>query len=415
MTFIKSSANTTPIVDTVFAIVDLANKDKAKNGPDAIVDATIGSLYSEDGKIVAYDSVFDHYDAIPHANKARYAQSFRGNKEYCSNVYTWVTQGKNIPLAHDVIATPGGTGAVSLAITTCLDRGETIILPEIAWGSYQLMAGENGIKVVTYENFDGDHFNLESVKKAIEQVQAVQDKVVLIINDPCHNPTGYSLTKEEWHAFIAYLNEASKKTPIVIIDDIAYIDYSNHLSTSRNYMEEFANISDNIMIGVAFSCSKTLTSYGMRCGALVLFAQKEEDVEETMIVMEKAARAIWSNINNSVMENFVWVLNENNEAFMKEKQQYIDIMKKRSDVFLSEAKEVGLEVYPYVEGFFVTLKVDDQKEAEKIHAAFMEHHIYTVLVRKGIRVAVCSIPVNKATGLAKKMKDIMNELSKKSA
>lgn len=198
----------------------------------------------------------------------------------------------------------------------------------------------------------------------------------------------------------------------MLIDDIAYIDYSNHLANSRDYMECFNNISDNVMITVAFSCSKTLTSYGMRCGALVVFAKNEKDVNEAIIVMEKYARATWSNINNSVMDNFAWVVSDNHDVFMKEKQNYIDIMKQRSDIFLTEANACGLEVYPYKEGFFVTLKIEDQKFTEKVHQAFMDNHIYTVLVTKGIRVAVCSVSVDKITGLASKMKNIMNDLAK---
>ena len=176
-------------------------------------------------------------------------------------------------------------------------------------------------------------------------------------------------------------------------------------------MECFNNISDNVMITVAFSCSKTLTSYGMRCGALILFAQNETDVNDTMTVMEKYARATWSNINNSAMDNFVYVVTDNRDNFLKEKETYIDIMKERSDIFLKEAKDCGLDIYPYKEGFFVTLKIEDQKLAEKVHSAFMDHHIYTVLVNKGIRVAVCSVSVPKVKGLAKKMKDIINSLS----
>ncbi len=412
MTFIKSSANNTPIEDTVFAIVKLAKKDIEENGSENVVDATIGSLYDENGKIVAYDSVFDHYDAINHATKAKYAESFKGNANYRNEVYKWVTQGKDIHLAHDVIATPGGTGAVSLSITTFLDKGETVLLPEIAWGSYKLMASENGIKTAFYHNFDGDKFNLQSVQEQITAIQEKQNKVVMVLNDPCHNPTGYSLTKEEWTKLIEILNEASKKTPIVLLDDIAYIDYSNHLAESRDYMECFNNISDNVMITVAFSCSKTLTSYGMRCGALVVFAKNEKDVNEAIIVMEKYARATWSNINNSVMDNFAWVVKDNHDVFMSEKQKYIDIMKQRSDIFLTEASNCGLEVYPYKEGFFVTLKIEDQALASKVHEAFMENHIYTVLVTKGIRVAVCSVSIEKITGLASKMKNIMDDLTK---
>ena len=55
MSFTKESVNKTPIVDTVFVIVDKAKKAKEEVGAENVVDATIGSLYSEDGKLVALD------------------------------------------------------------------------------------------------------------------------------------------------------------------------------------------------------------------------------------------------------------------------------------------------------------------------------------------------------------------------
>ena len=70
MTFVRKKADITPIVDTVFAIVNKAKEDKAANGSDNVIDATIGSLYGEDETLVALDEVFDHYDEIDHRTKA---------------------------------------------------------------------------------------------------------------------------------------------------------------------------------------------------------------------------------------------------------------------------------------------------------------------------------------------------------
>ena len=50
MRFVRNSVDTQPIVDTVFSIVRMAKEDIAKNGAENVVDATIGSLYGEDGK-----------------------------------------------------------------------------------------------------------------------------------------------------------------------------------------------------------------------------------------------------------------------------------------------------------------------------------------------------------------------------
>lgn len=409
MTFVRKSADVTPIVDTVFAIVDKAKKDKAEIGADNVIDATIGSLYGENEKLVAFDEVFNHYDAIDHRTKAAYASSFTGNPDFRKCVYSWVTQNADIQLKHSVIATPGGSGADSMSITTFLDEGETLIIPDIAWGSYALMAHENNIQIAKYTMFSGNAFNLQSVRNTINEVLQKQDRIVMIINDPCHNPTGYSLTVDEWKQLVDLMNEVSQKVPFILIDDIAYIDYSNHLAQSRKYMETWNSLSEKAMIVVAFSCSKTLTSYGLRCGAAVILGQKAEDVREAEIIMEKKARATWSNIPNAAMANFVWLTTEDREKFLAEKQKYIDLMQQRSSIFLKEAKDAGLAVYPYKEGFFVTLVMQDNQARSKYHEALMKEHIYTVEVNHGIRVAICSLPIKKIYGLAGRMKKIQLE------
>lgn len=406
MTFVKKSADLTPIVDNVFAIVSKAKQDKLENGNENVIDATIGSLYGEDEQLVALEEVFNHYDAIDHKVKAAYASSFSGNPDYRDAVYQWVKSNANLNLEHSVIATPGGTGAVALAIETFLDTNETLIIPNVAWGNYATMAECNGIQVKKYQMFDGDTFNMQSFKDTILEVAKNQERILVVINDPCHNPTGYSLTQQEWEEIITFINELSKTHPCIILDDIAYIDYSYNLENSRKYMETWNAISDNIMIEVAFSCSKALTSYGLRCGASVLLAKKKESVREAEIIMEKIARATWSNIPNAAMSNFVWLVTENKDKFLQEKQKYIDLMKQRSEIFLQEAKQVNLDCYPYKEGFFVTLRMPNNAFREKFHQAMMDQHIYTVQVNLGIRVAVCSLPLPKVKGLAKKMKEI---------
>ena len=325
MTFIKKSADLVPIVDTVFAIVKLAKEDKEKNGPENVIDASIGSLYGEDGELVALSTVFDNYDKIPHEVKASYASSFLGNDGFREQVYSWLFDGINTTLHHEVIATPGGTGAVSLTFQSVLEQGQTVILPDIAWGSYKLMATQNNFKSVTYSMFDNDKFNMDSFKETVLNISKQQDKLLIVINDPCHNPTGYSMSKEEWTQVIDFLNEVSKDVPCVVINDIAYIDYSYNLENSRKYLELFNNIGDNLMFVLAFSISKSLTSYGLRCGAALVLGKNQDAVDLVKIVFEKGARATWSNIPNAAMDNFTWVVTENKENFLKEESDTLRI------------------------------------------------------------------------------------------
>lgn len=410
MSFVKKEVNTTPIEDTVFAIVAKAAAAKQEHGKDAVIDATIGSLYHEEGTLVALDSVFTPYNAIPKETKAKYAGSFVGNEGYRKQVYEWLFGGISSGLAHDVIATPGGTGAVNLTLSQCLDAGETLLIPDIAWGSYSLMATMANLHPQSYPMFAGDHFDTEGFRKACERVLETQDKLVVVINDPCHNPTGYSLSMREWKTIIDCLNECGKKAPVVLLNDIAYMDYSYDLDHSRDHFALFDAFSDQVMAVVAFSCSKSLTSYGLRCGAAVVLGQKEEDVRAVRIVFEKAARAMWSNIPNAAMDNFTYVTTVNREAYLKEKAQYIDLLQKRSSLFLQEAKQVGLALYPYKEGFFITIAMADNDLRDRYHAALMEQLIFTVKVNRGIRVAICSLCVKDCQGLAGRMKQILDQV-----
>ena len=409
MSFIKETHDVTRVVDTVFAVNRKATKAKQIYGNDAVIDATIGSLYDEEGNLVALKTVFDNYNAIDNKIKAKYAADFSGNEAFKRSVNAWIKGDNNLDLSSSVVATPGGTGAINLTIDLCLEKGQTLIIPSIAWGSYAIMANNAGAKVKRYEMFDGDSFNLSSFKEVCSEVMNEQKKVVVIINDPCHNPTGYSMTQNEWKEVVEYLNELSKMGSVVLLNDIAYMDYSYNLEEVRNYLNEFNHLLENVLVIVAFSCSKLMTSYGLRCGAALIMGKDEKAVNIVEGCFEKSARALWSNVNNSAMENFDAIVSNHLDEFMNEKQMYIDLLHKRSEIIVKEANDCGLPIYPYKEGFFVTVKVDNEIR-DKYHEALMDNLIFTVKVNNGIRIAACSLPIEKCKGIAKRMNEILKGL-----
>lgn len=412
MTFVRSSLDCNPIVDTVFAIAKQAKEDILQNGEENVVNATIGSLYDEEGNLVALKSVFDHYDTLSHQIKASYAASFKGNPSYCDQVWKWLLQGRTLGLAHRVIATPGGSGAISSAFLNFLNPHETVVIPDMAWSSYQTMAEQYCLKVQKYALFEEEHFNLQSFKATCKDVLSKQKRLLVVINDPCHNPTGYSMSIAEWNQVVDFLNELSKEGPCILLNDVAYLDYGFAPDHTRDYLTVLNRLEENVLTFVAFSSSKTCTSYGLRCGAAVLIGKDVKKLNQTAHVFEKTARAVWSNIPNAAMENFTWVTTENKDVFMQEKQFYINLLKQRTQLFLKEAQTVKLPIYPFKEGFFITVRVEDNELKKIYHQKLIEHHIYTVQVDKGIRVALCSLSIKKVIGLASKMKTILNECQK---
>lgn len=400
--FIKESLDFSDYTDAAFNA-----SCNAKQDPDsAKINATVGCYCDEDG-LKSYDVVYDVYNALPNKTKAGYSSGIQGNANFNEAIFSWLNRLDNIKLPHKGVASPGGTGAISLPVSCCLEKNDTLLVPDIAWGTYKVMAKQNGLKIATYPVFTDGKLSAQGIKDEAAKLMAQQHKVAVIINDPCQNPLGTSFGLETWKDLIASLNELSKQGPVSIINDIAYIDYSYDCQNATEYMSAFNDISDNVVVFVAMSCSKTLSAYGMRVGEVIILSKDEVVLNHLYNTFTRYARSTWSNVNNSMQEAFVKVITEKKDEFLAEKQIAINNLKERTDLFVKQANECGLPIYPYQEGFFVTLNIDNEI-LPKYDAALNEQHIYGVPFNNGLRIAVCGLTLNQIDGLAYKMKEILD-------
>lgn len=408
--FLNKQSDGKVMVDKVFKAAIKAKEAKEKYGDDAVVDATLGTLFDEEGVFVAFDSVWGPYESISKIQKAKYASSIQGNIGFRNAVSKWLFSDVSEELNYQILATPGGAGAISSTMKNVLNIGETVIKPSQGWGPYKTMAAEFGLTLTDYNMFLNGHFDVEDFKKTLQEVMNVQHKVLVIINDPCHNPTGYTMTGEEWDQIIEFTNELSKQGPVVLLNDIAYVDFNNKGSEWKKHFGKYSRLSDNAMAIIAFSTSKTMTAYGARVGAAIAITNNNEELDKFINAGIYSARSIWSTVNNSAMELFALVTTtkELREAYLKEKQYYVDLLKDRAEIFVSESHKVGLDIYPHVEGFFVTLRVMNPKDKEALNLKLQENNIFTVEVDGGLRIAICSVPKRKLFGLAKRIKEIMS-------
>lgn len=407
--FLNTLSDGKVMVDKVFKAAIKAKEAKELYGDESVVDATLGTLFDEEGVFVALDSVWGPYEKIDKIQKAKYAGSIQGNPTFRMAVYNWLFGELDQEIRCEILATPGGAGAISSTMKNILNPGETVIKPSQGWGPYKTMATEFGIKLTDYNMFKGDAFDLEDFKSTLTQVMKEQSKVLVILNDPCHNPTGYTMSSDEWDEVISFVNELSKQGPVVILNDIAYVDYNTKGSSWKQHFKKYADLAENVMVVIAFSTSKTLTAYGARAGAAICITKNEKELQKFINAGIYSARSIWSTVNNSAMELFTMITTQKEflEPYLKEKQYYVDLIKERANILVKEAKEVGLKHYPFREGFFVTLEVKNNKEKEALNLKLQENNIFTVEVDGGLRIAICSVPKRKLVGLAKRIKDIM--------
>ncbi|MDR1794195.1 MAG: aminotransferase class I/II-fold pyridoxal phosphate-dependent enzyme [Erysipelotrichaceae bacterium] len=390
MEFFNKNANPQGNEDTIFKAAHAA-KAAIDSGATDVINATIGTLCDENEQLVVFKSVFEPYDALSHPIKARYAWDFSGNPDFQNTVASWVLD-KEVSIPYCVCASMGGSGAVHIAMTSFADQGDLVLLPQFAWPFYSWILAEHGLREGRYPLFnEKNEFDLTGFADTVKKAAKGQKRLLIVLNDPAHNPTGYSLSESEWEGFINILNDISKDLPLVVIQDVAYIDYQFDQNLGRKRFNSLNRISDNILWTIAFSISKTMTSYGLRCGALLALAQSQSLIDDCDKVLNHTAGTTWSSIPNAAMENFVCVIRDHYDAFIEEKQYWLDLMKKRAEIFLNEAKRVGLELWPYKEGFFCLVKADSASHTKAWQARLAAHHVFTVPAEEGLRVALCAL------------------------
>lgn len=389
MKFLRKNINENRYLDSIFPVVNAAKADNDENK----INATAGCLYDEDGKLFVYKTVFDSEMKLDVSKKAGYAASPMGNDNYVRAISKYVLEDR-VSNNHGTIATVGGTGALYTALKLCLTDKDTVIYPEISWGNYKTITQDANLNGVTYNVYDLDDL--------LNKIDQTVGKTFVIINSPCENPLGHSYTDEQWKIIFDKANNANKE--IVILVDNAYMDYA--YNDAKNFFELFNHINDNVLVLIAVSCSKSFSYYGYRLGALIAINNDAQFVDSFLNYASRLARTTWSNASNGAMNNVAEILENHFDEFVKERDESKQLLKKRTDLFIAQAKENNLEIYPYTEGFFVTLKIEDLALRDQIHQRLLDNHIYTIRINKGIRVGICSVPLKKVDGLAKRIKDL---------
>ena len=87
------------------------------------------------------------------------------------------------------------------------------------WAPYNTIAQEQGRKIETFSFFNSERkFNYEDFGRKAAEILRKQDRLVIILNTPAHNPTGYSLTEEDWQKVKLVLLElpADKKVALLV-------------------------------------------------------------------------------------------------------------------------------------------------------------------------------------------------------
>lgn len=409
MIFACKNGRDIPKEDKIFGISNRAKAMIQKEGKENVVNGTIGALLDDEGKLIVLSSVNDVFKTL---NKVEYAEytPISGTPGFREAVKKDLFR-RFTPTSHvRAVATPGGTGAIKNTISNYTSRGDKILIADWYWAPYKTIAQEQERNVETFELFNEENvFNCASFERKVNELLEVQERLVVILNTPSHNPTGYALSADDWNDVIRVLSAVDSDKKVTLLVDAAYVDFAGDEEESRMFLPFLEKLPENVLPIVGHSLSKAYTLYGMRCGAMICMAKSEAVAEEFKRVCEFSSRGSWSNCTRApqmILEK-IFADHELLDKVIVERKGYRDMLIRRGETFKKAAEEAELEMVPFRAGFFAAIPCTNP---DAIASELEKEAIFTVPLAKGVRVSLASISEAQAKALPAKIKAVMNRI-----
>lgn len=159
----------------------------------------------------------------------------------------------------EILVTEGGSEALFMALTVCLNPGEEVLVPEPYYANYNGFAMEAGVVIKPIQSTIDTDFALPPIAD-FEKHITPKTRAILLCNP--NNPTGYLYSKEELETLAGIV----KKHDLFLICDEVYREfcYDGEVFYSTMNLRE---IEQNVIM--ADSTSKRYSMCGVRLGTLV--------------------------------------------------------------------------------------------------------------------------------------------------
>jgi len=183
--------------------------------------------------------------------------------------------------------TPGGTGAVRLALAVAAKAGvKRVHMGVPSWPNHAQILADLGMELAPFDHANPDGTaNLGAVLAAINGAGAHE---AVLLHACCHNPTGIDYTAAHWAA-IAAAFAASGTFPII---DSAYQGLGHGMEDDAAGMRAVLAAVPEAF--VAYSCDKNFGQYRDRVGAFYVLAQEPGMLATAFSNANALARAAWS-------------------------------------------------------------------------------------------------------------------------
>ncbi|MXO84468.1 aminotransferase class I/II-fold pyridoxal phosphate-dependent enzyme [Altererythrobacter aurantiacus] len=265
--------------------------------------------------------------------------------------------------------TPGGTGAVRLAVALAQRGGvEAVHLGIPSWPNHAQILADIGMETRTFSHARDD--GTADIEAVLEVIAKATAKEAILLHACCHNPTGIDYTNDEWDR----IADALSRSEVFPIIDSAYQGLGRGMEEDAYGLRRVLDKVEEAMI--AYSCDKNFGMYRDRVGALYVMAKESAQLDTVMSNLNALARASWSMPPDHGAAAVREILSdpELSKDWLAEVEEMRERMREVRGI-LADAGEVGsLDLAPLGEqnGLFSVLPLDK----DQIARLRSEHGIY---------------------------------------
>lgn len=387
--------------DPIFA-ANAEAQARAAAGED-VLNATLGALADDAGRQVLLDTARELWRELPPEEALPYAP-IAGDPAFLAALVRrhW----PDLSGPGSGCATPGGSGALAMSVRNFLEPGMAVLAAGPCWSPYATLAAENGADLALAPfpepgaGLDGDLW-----ERLGSDLLDRQGRLLVWLNDPCHNPTGRSLGPADRELLGQVLVRLAGRGPVTLLLDCAYLDYAADPGQVRAALDHYAGLGreGRVLVGACLSLSKALTLYGARAGALVFPWLQDAALQGALA---HSCRGAFANCARAGQALLVRLDRDpaGQARLAAEHRHWSGVLATRAQALDAALRAEGLAGAAWDGGFFVALRVPDPAAAV---AGLRDRGVFVVPLPDGLRVGICALPADRAPRFARALAEAL--------
>lgn len=380
-------------MDKIFVLM----AEYAADPREGKIDLGVGVYKDETGNTPVMSAVRKAEKRINETAKTKTYKGVVGNREFSSAVVD-LALGDVVDRSRiRCVNGNGGTGALMI-LAHVLGRarpGGRIFVSDPTWPNHWPLMEMANLVVHPHPYFDpvSRTVDFDAMMKVVDTLTADD---VLLLHGCCHNPTGASLSREQWDVVTASL----QRTGAFPLIDLAYLGFGEGIEDDAYGVRKVVSAVPESM--VAFSASKNFGLYRERAGVAIAIARNANEAEIVSSQMQSIIRASISQTPDHGAEIVQVILNDPAlraewEAELKEMRERMKRLRvKLADAIRERSNSADFDFIAGHSGMFSLLGLPESV----VSKLKLEDGIYMI---NDSRINVAGIPEDRVGELADKL------------